>query len=68
MVFDDVAPWDQTGGRPARTGYAPVYLCSVPTEKWPWSEHHEVSGDTRPGKEPVSVVCCPWLVAQRDGL
>jgi hypothetical protein len=23
---------------------------------------------TRPGKEPVSVVCCPWLVAQMDGL
>ncbi len=38
------------------------------TEKWSWSEHDEVFGVTRLGGEPLSVACCPWLVAQRDGL
>ena len=40
----------------------------VATEKCPWREHEGVFGVIRPGKEPVSVVCCPWLVAQMDGL
>jgi len=56
MAFEDAAPWEQTGGRPARTGYAPVSLCSVPTEKWPWSEHHEVSKVIRTARSKCSIV------------